>query len=150
MTYGKLMVDRQAQGAHENGTLILKDLGIVSFLKKAKDLVLGIVSRIRDTVSNVFSKGGDSSDAQETVTHMLEYLPVMAAATAIHTEVEDAVMDVFDDEEVEQVECVCEPDACQLCLDNQDAGPIKRGEEFPSGHKSSPFHFSCRCNVVPA
>jgi hypothetical protein len=143
--YGNAMVDHKKEAVSLKK--IATGLGIAYFLKRAKDVVVGLIGRIRDTVSDIVSKGGD---AQETITHMLDYLPNQAAATAIHTEVENAVMDVFDDEQVEQIEVVCEPGACQLCLDNQDAGSIDRGTEFPSGHTRAPFHYSCRCIVVPA
>lgn len=142
--YGSAMVK------HQEASLAAKMAALAYFLKRAKNLAVGLIGRVRDAVSKVFSDGGTVSDAEEAVTHVLDYLPDQASATAIHAEVEDAVMAVFDDEDIEEVEVVCEPGACQMCLENQDAGPIKRGEEFPSGHTSSPFHNCCRCNVVPS
>ncbi len=39
---------------------------------------------------------------------------------------------------------------CPDCDDNALAGPLRRGEEFPTGHTHPPAHAGCRCLVVPA
>lgn len=124
--------------------------GIAIFLKKAKDIVSGLITRVSNAVSDVLGRGGNASDAQDTIDGMFDYVPDQTAVTIIHDEVESGVNQVFDGENVEYVECVCSPGACQVCLDNQSAGPIKRGEEFPSGHERAPFHFCCRCVMVPS
>lgn len=42
-----------------------------------------------------------------------------------------------------------EADACDICSENEDAGPIDLDEEFPSGDDAPPGHCSCRCGVSP-
>jgi 2'-5' RNA ligase len=41
---------------------------------------------------------------------------------------------------------------CPACQENEDAGPILIGEEFPSGHTAPPVHPTCgfRCAVIPS
>ena len=144
--YGRAMVGRQ------NEAVSITSIGasIAYFLKRAKDIVSGIVTRISNVVSDVVSKGGDASDAKETIDHMMDYVPDQTSVTMVHDEVEHGVDDVFDEENIEFVEWICEPDACGVCIDNQSAGPVKRNDAFPSGHFRPTAHFSCRCNVVPS
>lgn len=144
--HGSAMVGRQ------NEAVSVKSIGanVAYFLKRAKDIVSGLVTRISNVVSDVVSKGGDASDAKEVVDHMMDYVPDQTSVTAVHDEVEHGVDDVFDDEAVEFIEWICEPNACGVCLDNQSAGPVKRNEAFPSGHFRPTAHFSCKCNVVPS
>lgn len=144
--HGHAMVGRQ------NEAVSIKSIGtnIAYFLKRAKDIVSGLVTRISNVVSDVVSKGGDASDAKEVVGHMMDYVPDQTSVTAVHDEVEHGVDDVFDEENVEFIEWICEPNACGVCLDNQSAGAIKRNEAFPSGHKRPIAHFNCHCNIVPS
>jgi hypothetical protein len=39
---------------------------------------------------------------------------------------------------------------CPDCDDNALAGPIRRGEAFPTGHSCPPAHAGCRCLLTPA
>jgi len=39
---------------------------------------------------------------------------------------------------------------CPDCDDNALAGPLRRGETFPTGHPCPPAHAGCRCLVAPA
>jgi DivIVA domain-containing protein len=38
---------------------------------------------------------------------------------------------------------------CPDCDDNELAGPLPRGEAFPTGHPSPPAHAGCRCLLAP-
>lgn len=38
---------------------------------------------------------------------------------------------------------------CVSCIDNSLAGPVDRGEVFPTGHLHPPAHDGCRCLVLP-
>ena len=40
-------------------------------------------------------------------------------------------------------------DACPICQENADVGPIDLSEEFPSGDLAPPGHPNCRCVLVP-
>jgi len=39
---------------------------------------------------------------------------------------------------------------CPDCDDNALAGPLRRGEAFPTGHPCPPAHAGCRCLLAPA
>jgi DivIVA domain-containing protein len=39
---------------------------------------------------------------------------------------------------------------CPDCDDNALAGPLRRGEVFPTGHSCPPAHAGCRCLLAPA
>jgi hypothetical protein len=39
---------------------------------------------------------------------------------------------------------------CPDCEDNVLAGPLGKGDEFPTGHRHPPAHPGCRCLVLPA
>lgn len=43
---------------------------------------------------------------------------------------------------------LCEPDACDVCLENEAAGFIPLDETFPSGHERPVAHPNCRCTDV--
>ncbi|HTZ07537.1 MAG TPA: DivIVA domain-containing protein [Acidimicrobiales bacterium] len=38
---------------------------------------------------------------------------------------------------------------CPDCDDNALAGPVRAGEEFPTGHRHPPAHAGCRCLLAP-
>jgi hypothetical protein len=40
-------------------------------------------------------------------------------------------------------------DVCPVCLRNADAGPVRVGQNFPSGHSQPPAHPWCRCGLAP-
>lgn len=46
---------------------------------------------------------------------------------------------------------VCEGgNPCEVCLNNEAAGPVKAGEPFPSGDIAPPAHDHCHCNLISA
>lgn len=146
--YGYAMIE------HQERAISAKDVAIGTalylFLKRAKDIVSGIVGRVRDVVAQTIDDGGSVEDAQSAVDELLDSLPETVATTEIHTEVEQAVADVFEEKGVEMVECVCSPGACENCLANEEEGPIERDTAFETGDTLPPFHFRCRCIMVPS
>lgn len=44
-----------------------------------------------------------------------------------------------------------DPDAaaCEICLENADAGPIDLDDDFPSGDDGPPAHPNCECALIP-
>jgi hypothetical protein len=40
-----------------------------------------------------------------------------------------------------------EEGACEICVENEDAGPIPINEQFPSGDDAAPAHLLCRCST---
>lgn len=43
----------------------------------------------------------------------------------------------------------CDAEACDVCRENEDAGPIGLDEPFPSGDMSEPAHPRCECTTNP-
>jgi HK97 family phage portal protein len=44
---------------------------------------------------------------------------------------------------------VTDNDPCKTCMDNAQAGVVKLGRAFPSGHNAPPAHPNCRCSLSP-
>ena len=40
-------------------------------------------------------------------------------------------------------------DACDICQENADVGPIPLDDEFPSGDTETPAHPNCKCSISP-
>lgn len=143
--YGQAMIN------HQQEAVLIGNAGtnIKGFLKKAKDLIASMIGRIRDAVEKIIDNDGEPEEAEDVVDKMLGYMPDSAAATLIHSEVEEAIFDIFADKGVEFVSWVCEPDACDACRGNEVVGPVKYGDLFPTGHAYPTVHIGCRCNLVP-
>lgn len=74
------------------------------------------------------------------------------AVTIANTEMARAMsvasVDSYQEFGVEQVEWIgVEP--CDICQENEDAGAIDFGSEFPSGDTEPPAHPNCRCSIGP-
>lgn len=146
--YGLVMVENQQRAVTTKDVTI--GAGVYLFLKRAKDIVSGIVERIRDIISEIISDGGTDEDVDDAIGNLIDYLPDTIAETEIHTEVEEAIAGVLKYNDVKMVEWVTSPGACPMCVGNEEEGPIELGEEFPSGDTSPPSHPRCRCNLVPS
>lgn len=142
--YGLAMIKHQERAISLGGGIIGR------FLQRAKDIVFGIVGRVRDIVSNILGNGGTAEDAQDAVDNLLESMPEIVAETEVHAEIEQAVADVFEINGVGMIDWVTSPGACPLCETNEEAGPLPRGSSWPSGDERPPAHPSCKCNLVPA
>lgn len=71
------------------------------------------------------------------------------AGDEVHGQAQQGALDIYDEYGLPII-VVCEPDACSLCKDNADAGPLAAGNAWPSGDVSSPFHAHCRCYLASA
>ncbi|GAC1468805.1 MAG: hypothetical protein PVS3B3_35260 [Ktedonobacteraceae bacterium] len=125
-----------------------------SFVDRARDIVIGIVDRVRELVQNAIGNREDGVDpeqaAQDAVDNAAEQLPDLIVETEVPSEIESAVMGVMRQGGVAMVRCVCSPGACARCMDNESQGAIPIGEAFADGSTSAPFHNRCRCNMVSA
>lgn len=127
-----------------------------NFFDLARLIVLGIVDRVRETISDALSKHKEAKSeevsspeqvVQDIVESEIDVLPDLVAETEIVGAVESAVLDTLKDAKVSQVIWVANPDACPVCLENEEQGPIKAGETFASGNSAPPAHPRCRCNL---
>lgn len=124
---------------------------IKDFLALARVIVLGIIDRVRETIIDALSKRDETSSpeqvVQDTLANEIDVLPDLVAETEIVSAVESAVLDTLKEAGTKQVVWVSNPDACEICQENEDQGPIKAGEAFASGNVAPPAHPRCRCNL---
>lgn len=71
------------------------------------------------------------------------------AVTETNRAVSFASMLQYQQAGISQQEWLAVPGACELCLNNQEAGAVRVGDTFPSGATAPPGHPYCRCGIVP-
>ena len=57
----------------------------------------------------------------------------------------EANLATYAENEVEELDWLAESDACEECKENEEASPIKAGDEWPNG--DVPCHPRCRCAI---
>jgi 8-oxo-dGTP pyrophosphatase MutT (NUDIX family) len=71
---------------------------------------------------------------------------ILTAITAASTA---AAMAAYAEQGVTYAQWAIDPsNPCPICLENQSAGPIRLGDEYPSGHTEPPAHPGCRCAIM--
>jgi hypothetical protein len=73
----------------------------------------------------------------------------MIANTEMNRAMSISAMDTYRELEVGYVEWLT-TDPCDYCSENEDAGAIPVGQEFPTGDTEPPAHPNCRCAITPA
>lgn len=140
--YGQVLTEKQERGLVSN----VKD-----FLGRARDIVTGIIDRVREAISDALSKNDEGSDPEQVVQDALQneidVLPDLVAETEVVSAVESAVLDTLKDADIPQIIWVTNPGACEICTENEEQGPINIGSTFASGHAIPPAHPRCRCNL---
>jgi hypothetical protein len=124
-----------------------------SVLDKARDLIDSAISWARDLFSSkVGALGDDPSDAdiEAALEDTASTVAGGSAPTAIQDMIEQTVLSELQTAGVARIVWVVEPDACEVCTNNAEYGPIAIGEAFPSGHERAPAHLRCKCHVAPA
>jgi len=137
-------LERSIGSAIKGGNLIQK------FIDQARDLIDRALAWAKDLfASKVEQLGDDASeeDIEQALEETAETVADTLALTEIADTIEQEVMDVLQGSGVAMILAVNEPDACELCVGNAEAGPIPIGTPFPSGGSSAPFHQRCRCHV---
>lgn len=71
-------------------------------------------------------------------TELMNAMNLVELETYKRNGIEKVVWKTSDDERVEVI-----------CLANEAAGPVRIGDEFPSGHVSPGAHIRCRCYLLP-
>lgn len=142
VSYGQALVEKQERGLVSN----VKD-----FLGRARDIVTGMIDRVRETISDALSKREETSSpeqvVQDAVANEIDVLPDLVAETEVVSAVESAVLDTLKGAKVSQIIWISNPGACPVCVENDEQGPIDLGQVFSSGNSAPPAHPRCRCNL---
>lgn len=119
-------------------------------IDQARDLIDRALSWAKDLFASKVEQLGDDAneeDIEQALEDTAETVADTLALTEIQETVEQAVMGGLQDAGIAKIQAVNEPDACEICVENAEEGPIPLGSPFPSGHSSAPFHNRCRCHV---
>jgi len=116
--------------------------------KDAPEIVIVFIVSVKAWLEQ--HKNDDDDDKQSAFDAFIDNLCEVTALWWIMSLMQQGVIDAFSDAGVEKVMWVCNPDACDMCLENADAGAIGIDEAFPSGHDRPPGHSRCRCIVTRA
>lgn len=118
---------------------------------KLADGVLGAFGRVlaegmqasADAKSLAESLAAAAADSAKAMAAVLDQITRQAALAASYW---------YHDAGVEYVEWLTEDDdrVCVICQANEDAGPVRLGDEFPSGDTEPEAHPRCRCALIPA
>jgi SPP1 gp7 family putative phage head morphogenesis protein len=73
------------------------------------------------------------------------------AVTEISRAVSAATLNTYQANGITQVSWITAPDqrTCVICINNESAGALPIGANFPSGAPYPPQHPSCRCSLLP-
>jgi hypothetical protein len=126
--------------------------------EKSADLVRGIDTTTRERLASVVAKGieeqlgieGTARLIRSELDDMTVKRSLMIAATEVNDAFTFAALTKMSAQGIEYKRIILSPDACPICEENADAGPIKVDEDFPSGDDGPPFHPLCRCTVTGA
>lgn|GEM_PF-885056 len=132
--------------------------GLADLLDTAPDMAAGILDTRTEAAARVLLDGTAAGDSTANMTAGLlaAFSNIGGARTVAVTEVvaasSVASMALYVARGVEWGRWVTDPsgNVCALCIANADAGPVRIGDAYPSGHSESPAHPHCRCEVVPA
>ena len=137
--------------------LVRTSPGLQGLLDQAGATIKGMnattISRVGTVIADGLGRGASSGSlAKDLVQSGIEGLladPSRALSIA-NTEMSRALnvssMNYYTDSGVERVEWLA-LEACELCGENADAGPIPLGDSFPSGDSEPPGHPNCRCGI---
>lgn len=152
--YGQSMVEKQ----QESVLTSIKQLA-----GRAKKLVGMIINHVQESIAEAVHREQQAEPpasaeptpqdewalVQEQFKALETALPDLFASTEVHAAIEASVRQVLEGSGITLVAWRTEPDACDICVANEDHGPIEIGSAFPSGDAAPPQHPRCRCNVVP-
>lgn len=110
------------------------------------------LDRLAAVVADAVARG-DSVDSLAKVLRDVLDDPAWAetvATTEMARAMSAASLASYADAGLEAVEWLASPTSCEICQENEAAGPIPMGSLFPSGDDSVPAHPRCTCSLSPA
>lgn len=118
-------------------------------------LLASIEDRRLDRLASAVADAVARGDSVDTLAKLLRDVlddPKWAetvATTEMARAMSAASLASYADAGLEAVEWLASPTSCDICQDNEDAGPIPMGSVFPSGDDAPPQHPHCVCSVSP-
>lgn len=160
------IVEVAAQGAIEalgiqSGIDAAKNAGnrfAVTYLRQNgfKKLAAGVddttKTRLANAVADTYAEGGSYGDAVKAVKGAFAEAKESRAATIAQTEIADAYNQAILSSAKEihgaMKEWATDGEACEeICIPNEEAGPIDMEDDFPSGDDAPPGHPNCNCSL---
>jgi SPP1 gp7 family putative phage head morphogenesis protein len=131
--------------------------GLDSLLNESGVTIRSIASTRLNALGRLLAEGAERGDSPTTIAAAIEGLlsdstrAEMIATTELCRAVSQASLGTYLANGIERIEWDSAGDGrvCPICQTNQDAGPRRPGDTFPSGHTSPPGHPWCRCALVP-
>jgi SPP1 gp7 family putative phage head morphogenesis protein len=123
-------------------------------VRAVQSIADGKMDDLAEAISGAVARGDSADSLAGDITDLVG--DADRAEVIAHTEIARAVssaaMDRYKAAGVTQKQWLVAPDArvCQVCLNNQSAGPIALFDSFPGGVQTAPQHPVCRCSVAPA
>lgn len=126
--------------------------------EKSAELVTNIDRVTRERLAGVVATGienqlgipGTARLIREEIANMGKSRSLMIAATEVNDAFTFAALTKMQAIGVEYKQLILSPDACDICSENADEGPIPVDDNFASGDDGPPFHPLCRCAVTGA
>lgn len=135
------IVEKSIRSFHDAATNISKGI-----LARIHISIEGTINKIKDKTNN--TKIVRSTIVDKVIQNANDKYPGMVATTEISKSMHTGLLDTLADSKVKYIHSISSPGACGPCLENESMGSIPLGDSFFTGHKSSPFHTSCRCNII--
>lgn len=131
--------------------------GLETLLDDAGITIRSVAATRMDKLAQVLSDAlaaGDSADAlARDLRGVLDDAAwaERVAVTEISRAVSAATLNTYQANGITQVSWITAPDqrTCVICINNESAGALPIGANFPSGAPYPPQHPSCRCSLLP-
>lgn len=141
-------------GAHPAQLLVRPKGGLSRLLQASR---VSAKKLNKTTLDRIGTKLADALDGGWTDTELADELigilgdaerALTIATTEMNRAMSAASTDSYKEFGVDQVEWLT-ADPCDECAENEDAGAIPLGDEFPTGDTEPPAHPNCRCSIAP-
>lgn len=141
-------------GNHPAELLVRPKGGLKNLLRNsgimANDLTDTTLNRIGSLLADTLLQGLTDRELSRNIDQLLNdpQRSLIIANTEMNRAMSQASMDSYEEFGVDKVEWVT-ADPCEICSENEDAGAIPTGDQFPSGDTEPPAHPNCRCAIAP-
>ena len=122
-----------------------------SLTKLTGDFSVTSVNRLRDAVADAWDEGGSFDQVVRAIQDTFEDFSSTRAEMIAQTEVNDAYnqgrMDTAVNAGFDEKSWDPDGEACEICMENVDAGWIPIDDDFPSGDLAPTAHPNCDCSI---